>query len=62
MYYLTPMYWISIITSPLMLVILSIVSEVLGIYRIYPLCYTLKVCVDIPKEIIKLTLIQRSVS
>ena len=38
---------------------LNILSEVLGMFRMYPVAYALKVCVDMPKEYMKVLLISK---
>jgi hypothetical protein len=44
------------ISTPTILLVLTIVSELLNPLKIYPEIYFLKVCIDIPKEIIKFNL------
>ena len=47
------------VSTPQTLIVLSIVSEVLGMFRVHPVCYAAKVCVDMPKEMIKIMVISK---
>jgi hypothetical protein len=60
MFYLYPINWciaISYIATPKVLICLSLISECLNVFKqINPIIYTIKVCIDIPKEYIRLAL------
>lgn len=50
---------INSVATPQTLMILSVVSEVLGIFRAHPAAYVCKVCVDMPKEVIKIMVLSK---
>lgn len=47
------------VATPQMLLALSVISEILGVFRVHPVCYACKVCVDMPKEVIKLMVLSK---
>ena len=53
-YYLTILFLA--LKSARLFVALSVASEILNLFRVFPLALALKICVDIPKEIIKINL------
>lgn len=62
MFYIINFYLFNIInyiSNYKMLLILNILSEFIGLFRIYTVMYILKVCIDIPKELIKIYVINK---
>lgn len=60
MSYLYPVMWISLLykfANYRVLIILTIVSEILNPFKYVITIYILKVCIDIPKEMIKIIVI-----
>ena len=47
------------VATPQVVLALSVVSELLGIFRAHPIAYACKVCVDMPKEVLKMVVISK---
>ena len=53
------MTWADKVVDPRILVAMSIASEICGVFRHIPAIYVCKVCIDIPKEYLKLAIINK---
>ena len=61
-FFMVPANWfmmIEVIANAKMYCALNIISELINPFKFYPSIYVLKVCIDIPKEIIKCMLLNK---
>ena len=62
MFYLVPANWLlslECIANVNVYCVMNIVSELLNPFKFHPYVYILKVCIDIPKEVIKVMIVSK---
>lgn len=52
--------WIQLnVSNPILYSYLTLASELCGVFRMYPVMYTCKVCIDVVRESMKVYIINR---
>ena len=62
MFYFIPANWFMLlehVANVKVYCILNVISELINPFKFYPSIYVLKVCIDIPKEVIKCMLLNK---